>query len=446
MLSTSSKQTSIAWAEGTDGPDLSGWRVRIADEDDATRWLQVGTGDGGVFEIALPAGEYSIRSPFLIYDTPQDPIYDLRLEDAGVRRFTVEPGRTTDLGRLEWAAAAPLAIPSSPGFLFSFDQSRAQELTSFVERALEYYQVEGASIALVVDGEVAYARDFGVSNRYTGQPVDSRTLFEAGSVTKAVFSLAVLRLVERGVIDLDRPLHTYLALDEIADDPRSELITARHVLSHQTGLPNWRSDADDGVLRLRFEPGTAYGYSGEGFEYLGRVVAEVTGKPLDQILLEEALTPFGADPENVVFADDGSLIERVAFGHDLDRPNTPHLPTRTAPAYSMHTNARALAPVMQALLARRGLSAASYEAALTEQVLTPNPASSKDWPVHYGLGLQLLQTEFGKAFSHTGLNGANNAIFEGYVEQNAGFLVFTNSDVGRQFYLDLREFLVVGRE
>ena len=112
----------------------------------------------------------------------------------------------------------------------------------------------------------------------------------------------------------------------------------------------------------------------------------------------------------------------------------------------MHTNARALAPVMEALLARRGMSAASFDAAFTEHVRTPDPASTNEWPVHYGLGLQLIETDFGKAFSHTGLNGSNNAIFEGYIDQNAGFLVFTNSDVGRQFYLDLREFLVVGRE
>ena len=258
---------------------------------------------------------------------------------------------------MEWSRAAPLAISSAPGFLFSYDSSKEEELTAFIERALDYYQVEGASVGLVVDGKLAYARDFGLRNRYTGDPVDANTLFEAGSVTKAIFSLAVLRLVERGVIDLDQPLHTYLTLDEVADDPRSKLITTRYVLSHQTGLPNWRGGTHDGVLRIGFEPGTAFGYSGEAFEYLGRVVAKVTGKPLEEILLEESLAPFGADPANIVFADDGTLIDRVAFGHDLDRPNTPSLPSRPAPAYSMHTNARALAPVMEALLARRGMSA-----------------------------------------------------------------------------------------
>ena len=83
---------SVAWADGTRGPDLSGWRVRIASESDEACWLQVRVGTEGAFEFALPAGEYAIGSPFLIYDTPADPIYDLRLGDAGLRSFTVMPG------------------------------------------------------------------------------------------------------------------------------------------------------------------------------------------------------------------------------------------------------------------------------------------------------------------------------------------------------------------
>ena len=146
----------------------------------------------------------------------------------------------------------------------------------------------------------------------------------------------------------------------------------------------------------------------------------------------------------MVFKDDGGLIDRVAFGHDFDRPNTAQLPGDVGPAYSMQTHATSLANVMIALFDRAGLSAETYLAMLDEQILTPDPASSQEWPVYYGLGFQLLDTPSGKAISHTGLNGSNNAIFEGYLNEKSGFIVLTNSDVGRQFYLDLREFLIVG--
>ena len=437
---------SIAWGEGTDGPDLKGYRVRITSATGAGEWIQLSTDEKGAFDIDLPAGEYIAASPFLIYDTPAKDGYDLRLKDAGTRRFRVSAGAKTEVGTLKWHAQGPLEIASKPGVLFDYDESRQAEVTAFIKRALDYYQVEGASIALLSGGKLAYARDFGVKNKYSGEAVDETTLFEAGSVTKLVFALAVNRLAERGVIDLDQPLYTYLPWEDLGEDPKAKLITARHVLSHQTGLPNWRGQTEDGKLSFKFTPGTSFSYSGEAFEYLGRVMVEVTGKSIDKILLDEALTPFGGDPANIVFFDDGTLIDRVAFGHDIDRPNTPQLPEYIAPAYSMQTNARALAPMMEAMLAGKGMTATTYDAMLTEQVLTPDPASSLKWPSYYGLGVRIMETRFGHAIGHTGLNGANNAMFEAYPEQGAGIIVLTNSDLGRQFYLDLREFLVVGRE
>jgi len=437
---------SIAWGAGTKGPNLKGYRVRVTSVVNAGEWIQVSTDEKGAFEIALPAGEYVAASPFLIYDTPAKDGYDLRLKDAGTRRFRVDAGAKTELGTLEWHAQGALEITSKPGALFDLDDGRQAKVTAFIEEALDYYQVEGASVALLSGGKLAYARDFGVKNRYSGEVVDEATLFEAGSVTKLVFALAVNRLAERGVIDLDKPLYTYLPWEDLSEDPKAKLITARHVLSHQTGLPNWRGQTADGKLSFKFTPGTSFSYSGEAFEYLGRVVVKVAGKSIDQILLDEALTPFGGDPANIVFFDDGTLLDRVAFGHDIDRPNTPQLPEYIAPAYSMQTNARAMAPIMEALLASKGMAATTYDAMLKEQVLTPDPASSLKWPSYYGLGVRVMETGFGMAFGHTGLNGANNAMFEAYPEQGAGIIVLTNSDLGRQFYLDLREFLVVGRE
>jgi CubicO group peptidase (beta-lactamase class C family) len=112
----------------------------------------------------------------------------------------------------------------------------------------------------------------------TGEKVNDLTLYEAASITKPVFAFAVQRLAERGVIDLDKPLYLYLPYEDIAYDDRYKLMTARHVLTHRTGFPNWRSMNEDGKLNLKFTPGTGYGYSGEGFEYLKMVIEKITGK------------------------------------------------------------------------------------------------------------------------------------------------------------------------
>jgi CubicO group peptidase (beta-lactamase class C family) len=112
--------------------------------------------------------------------------------------------------------------------------------------------VPGLSVALIRHGEVVWHRGFGVTNVQTGASVTDDTVFEAASLSKPVFAYAVLKLVDRGVIDLDRPLKQYLpGLYGSADDPRLGLITARDVLRHTTGLQNW----PNGALKTFFTPG-----------------------------------------------------------------------------------------------------------------------------------------------------------------------------------------------
>jgi CubicO group peptidase (beta-lactamase class C family) len=85
----------------------------------------------------------------------------------------------------------------------------------------------------------------------------------------------VLKLVEQGKLGLDVPLTTYLPKPFIAADERLAKITARIVLSHRSGFPNW--PADDGSVSIYFTPGERFSYSGEGYVYLQRVVEQITG-------------------------------------------------------------------------------------------------------------------------------------------------------------------------
>ncbi|WP_315815533.1 serine hydrolase domain-containing protein [Paraflavitalea speifideaquila] len=150
------------------------------------------------------------------------------------------------------------------GVLHQFTLADSGRIDQFIKTYQQYYKIPGASLALIKDGRVVYHKVYGVKNAFTGEAVDSLTLFEAASVTKPVFAFAVLRLAERGLIDLDKPLYLYLPYKDIEDDERYKLMTVRHVLTHRTGFPNWR----DGKLTLLFTPGEKYNYSGEGFEYL----------------------------------------------------------------------------------------------------------------------------------------------------------------------------------
>ena len=136
----------------------------------------------------------------------------------------------------------------------------------------------GLAIAIVENGRVTWTGGFGTLNDAARTPVDTGTIFEAASLSKPVFAYTVLRLADRGDLDLDRPLFQSLEYPRLARDERYKRITARMVLSHATGLPNWGGE----TLTLQFDPGTAYGYSGEGFVFLQKVVEHLTGRSLDE--------------------------------------------------------------------------------------------------------------------------------------------------------------------
>ncbi len=142
----------------------------------------------------------------------------------------------------------------------------AANLEKIVPRLMRDGDVSGLSVALIKNGEIVWHRGFGVKNAETKEPVGDDTVFEAASLSKTVFAYAVLKMVEDGKLDLDAALSEYLPAPYIENDARLNLITARRVLSHTTGFPNWRASGKP--LQIYFTPGERFSYSGEGFIYL----------------------------------------------------------------------------------------------------------------------------------------------------------------------------------
>jgi CubicO group peptidase (beta-lactamase class C family) len=136
------------------------------------------------------------------------------------------------------------------------------------------FRVPGASLACVRRGQLVWSRCFGMADVNSRRAVDEETLFEAASVSKTVFAYAALKLCEQGVIGLDAPLVRY-ARESFVDDPRIERITPRQLLSHSSGLAEWRSR---NVPMIASEPGTRFQYSGEGYFYLQSALTELLGK------------------------------------------------------------------------------------------------------------------------------------------------------------------------
>ncbi|HEY4786657.1 MAG TPA: serine hydrolase domain-containing protein, partial [Bacteroidales bacterium] len=331
--------------------------------------------------------------------------------------------------------------------LLSFDKEKAILLDNFIKTYQEFYEIPGVSLALIKNGQVVYHKTYGVKNTYTQEPVNENTLFEAASITKPVFAFAVCRLVEKGIIDLDKPLYLYLPFEEIAHDERYKLITARHVLCHQTGFPNWAYENKDGKLDIKFTPGTGFGYSGEGYEYLKRVVAHITGKEIGDVLKEEVLDPL--ELKNVYFAKNDYLAKVVANGHFDNLPARAILPESPGMAWSMHTEANAFSTFILALMNRKGMKPETYDEMFKFQTTFPlsEKEKSQGLEIYFGLGIELEKTPYGLVFEHGGNNGDFKCQFKMFKDLNVGYVIFTNSNTGGQLAYDaIAEFLITGKK
>ena len=180
-------------------------------------------------------------------------------------------------------------------------------------RLMQALRVPAIGMAVVERGEVVWARNLGVTNAETRAPVADDTLFEDASLSKPVFAYLVLQLADQGVIDLGAPLVRYRRMDYLADHPWVDLVTARDVLRHSTGMPNWRKNPAHEKLVPAAKPGTRIDYSGEAIFWLQLVVESLTGESLDASMQRLLFGPAGMRDSSYTWSED--LAERSVYGH-----------------------------------------------------------------------------------------------------------------------------------
>lgn len=182
----------------------------------------------------------------------------------------------------------------------------------FLAESMKRHRVAGAAFALIRSGELAHTGFCGVADPEEDRPVDASTHFEIASLTKTVFARCILQLEDRGLLRLDRPLREYSDEPLPTDDPAFRGVTARDVLTHATGLPNW----GDAPLPLLFAPGTGFGYSGKAYTFLQNVVEKITGSRIDVLLQDEIFNPLGM--KNAAMIWTGPLNRTLSRTFDAD--------------------------------------------------------------------------------------------------------------------------------
>jgi CubicO group peptidase (beta-lactamase class C family) len=189
----------------------------------------------------------------------------------------------------------------------------SSELDVRVPRLLAEYEIASVGVALIGDGRVTLTKVYG--EQAPAVAASNATLFNLASLTKPVTAEVILRLASSGVLSLDEPMTRYWTDPDIATDPRRERLTARIALAHQTGFQNWRGEG--GRLAFRTDPGTAFGYSGEGYDYLGRYAEKRVGRSFEALAQEYVFGPIGM--KNTSYSARGWMRGRLAIPLDSAR-------------------------------------------------------------------------------------------------------------------------------
>lgn len=337
---------------------------------------------------------------------------------------------------------------------------RINVLKTEIPRTMESTQVPGLSIAVIRDARILWRQGFGVKLAGSNQRVDNDTVFDVGSVSKTVFAYAVMKLCERGDLNLDTPLTRYTPVRIIDNDPRLDLITARHVLSHSSGLQNWRSGSDP--LKIHFTPGEKYLYSGEGYNYLQSVVTQLTGHvdltrctnfedglkvcatDFDSYMHANLLVPFGMMSSGYVFTDNyerHAAAPHDAHGKPLPRQKASDIDAaRYGAAGMLHTTATDYAKFLIEIMAPKPSDRFRLRKDTIAEMVRPQIKGGDSPDSWRALGWEVVRTNKDDLIVHGGDNSGFHAFAAASIKRRTGYVFMTNGDGG----MELLKKLIIG--
>lgn len=326
---------------------------------------------------------------------------------------------------------------------------QTSEVTSWLREKMKSNNTPGAQLAIINDGEVVFHTALGKAK--INALVTKHTVFEGASLSKPMFGYFVMKLEEQGLIDLDKPLYQYLPYEDIAHDERYKKITARYVLSHQTGFPNWRDEDGRTGLTIDFEPGTDFQYSGEGYQYLALVLQKILNTNavgLQKRFHKEVAKPLRLKVTRYIQNRRNLKIKADAFKEGKWYTNRDFGKEEFGSAYGVHSTALDWSKFIIALMNKEGLSSKSYTELFKVQKELPEGSPNKTNGItHLTLGFYGGQLPFGTVYGHGGNNDKKfTSLFFFIPDSKMGFVLFTNSSFGEQMGLELLQFMMVAGE
>ena len=337
-------------------------------------------------------------------------------------------------------------------------------LDNKIESLMKAANVQGLAIAIFNNNESVYKKTFGYKSVDIKAPINTNSNIYGASLSKPVFAVMVMKLVEEGFLDLDKPLQDYLPkpiyeyppskkwhdnYSDLKADSLYRKITARMCLDHTSGFPNWRWYEPDQKLRVKFRPGSRYEYSGEGMVYLQVVLEHMLGKSLEELMKEKIFIPSGMNRSSYTWQKE--FEKDYCFGHqstgalyekdkDNDARSASTLET-TLDDYTLFT---------KAVLKNSILKPATTKKMFTPQIRLRSvqqfgPLSLVDSTLNdgielsYGLGWVLLKSPYGTGAFKEGHGDGFQHYSIIFPDQGTGIIIMSNSDNGESIFKELLE-------
>ncbi len=297
----------------------------------------------------------------------------------------------------------------------------AATLDSTAQALMQREQVQGLAVAVIDSGAVVHVAAYGIRDS-AGKPLTTETIMYGASLTKTAFTYMVMQLVDEGRFDLDtpitellpRPLPEYDDYHDLAADDRWKQLTMRILLTHSTGFANFRWLEDDNTLRFHYDPGTRYGYSGEGLYLAQLILEEALGLDVGHEMQTRVFDRFGMPRTSMQWRPD--FRANLADGFGLDGTPEPHDErSNVSAAGSMDTDIADQARMWAGLVRGEGLTPASRAEMMRPQLpitsrhqfptLVPdtNPGNTRI-QLSAGLGLVTFQDSLGRVWFKGGHN------------------------------------------
>ncbi|MDX1470845.1 MAG: serine hydrolase [Flavobacteriaceae bacterium] len=366
---------------------------------------------------------------------------------------------------------AVVALFLSMSFSFSCDAQNEQivrldgseisvdSLKSKLKTVMKEANVPGLAVTIFNGNEPIFQKTMGYKSTDGKLPLTDSTNLYGASLSKAVFGVLVMKLIEEGVIDLDTPLESYLPkkiyeyepqtrwhddYSDLKEDSLYPQITARMCLAHITRFPNWRFFEPDQKLRVTQQPGSRYQYSGEGFVYLQVVLEKLTGKGLEELAKEYVFGPLKM--HNSSYEWKPEFEDDFAVGHNSEnKPYQKDTDNEPRSGSTLETTAEDYTKFLTAVLNKKLISEESYTELFKPQIRIKgknqfgpgaevNTDENDKINLSYGLGWGYFETPYGKAVFKEG----NGSGFQHYTilfpEADMGLMILTNSDNGTSIY------------